>query len=116
MYLTKQIIYGKHAINQLPIVVKQRHLKHVCMIYSASAMNDFQHQQLNVALKNNDIETVNNITEKLNNLYPVKPKSVLCIDGKPVQFEIIKFRKGDDDKDLSVNGKCPYFRILIRRR
>ena len=34
----------------------------------------------------------------------------------PTQFEIIKFRKGDDDKDLSVNGKCPYFRILIKRR
>lgn len=34
----------------------------------------------------------------------------------PTQFEIIKFRKGDDDKDLSVNGKCPYFRILIRRK
>ena len=34
----------------------------------------------------------------------------------PTQFEIIKFRKGNDDKDLSVNGKCPYFRILIRRR
>lgn len=33
----------------------------------------------------------------------------------PEQFEIIKFRKGDDDKDLSINGKCPYFRILIRR-
>ena len=34
----------------------------------------------------------------------------------PEQFEIIKFRKGDDDKDLSINGKCPYFRILIRNR
>ncbi len=34
----------------------------------------------------------------------------------PEQFEIIKFRKGTDDKDLSVNGKCPYFRILIRRK
>lgn len=34
----------------------------------------------------------------------------------PNQFEIVKFRKGDDDKDLSVNGKCPYFRILIRRK
>ena len=34
----------------------------------------------------------------------------------PKQFEIIKFRKGDDNKDLSVNGKCPYFRILIKRR
>ena len=34
----------------------------------------------------------------------------------PEQFEIVKFRKGDDEKDLSVNGKCPYFRILIRRK
>jgi len=34
----------------------------------------------------------------------------------PEQFEIIKFRKGNDEKDLSINGKCPYFRILIRRR
>lgn len=34
----------------------------------------------------------------------------------PDQFEIIKFRKGNDDKDLSVNGKCPYFRILIKRK
>ncbi|MCB0745070.1 MAG: adenine-specific methyltransferase EcoRI family protein [Ignavibacteriae bacterium] len=34
----------------------------------------------------------------------------------PDQFEIIKFRKGNDDKDLSVNGKCPYFRILIKNK
>lgn len=34
----------------------------------------------------------------------------------PAQFEIIKFRKGDDDKDLSINGKCPYFRILIKNK
>ena len=34
----------------------------------------------------------------------------------PDQFAIIKFRKGNDDKDLSVNGKCPYFRILIKRK
>ena len=33
----------------------------------------------------------------------------------PSQFEIVKFRKGDDNKDLSVNGKCPYFRILIKK-
>jgi hypothetical protein len=33
----------------------------------------------------------------------------------PKQFEIIKFRKGDDDKDLSINGKCPYFRILVKK-
>ncbi len=34
----------------------------------------------------------------------------------PDQFEIIRFRKGNDEKDLSVNGKCPYFRILIRKK
>lgn len=32
----------------------------------------------------------------------------------PKQFEIIKFRKGNDGKDLAIGGKCPYFRILIR--
>lgn len=32
----------------------------------------------------------------------------------PLQFEIVQFRKGDDGKDLSVNGSCPYFRVLIR--
>lgn len=34
----------------------------------------------------------------------------------PEQFEIVRFRKGDDDKDLSINGECPYFRILIKRK
>lgn len=34
----------------------------------------------------------------------------------PSQFEIVQFRKGNDGKDLSINGKCPYFRILIKNR
>ncbi|MCS6821966.1 MAG: adenine-specific methyltransferase EcoRI family protein [Microscillaceae bacterium] len=34
----------------------------------------------------------------------------------PDQFEIIKFRKGNDGKDLSINGKCSYFRIIIRNK
>ncbi len=34
----------------------------------------------------------------------------------PDQFEIIKFRHGNDEKDLAVNGRTPYFRILIKRR
>lgn len=33
----------------------------------------------------------------------------------PDQFRIIKFRKGDDDRDLSINGKSTYFRIIIKR-
>lgn len=32
-----------------------------------------------------------------------------------MRYEVIRFRKGDDDKDLSVNGKTPYFRILIKK-
>lgn len=34
----------------------------------------------------------------------------------PEQFEIVKFRKGDDGKDLRIKGKCPYFRILVRNK
>ena len=34
----------------------------------------------------------------------------------PDQFEIVKFRKGNDEKDLSINGKCPYFRIIIKNK
>ena len=34
----------------------------------------------------------------------------------PEQFEILKFRKGNDERDLSINGKCPYFRIVIRNK
>ena len=34
----------------------------------------------------------------------------------PEQFEILGFRKGIDGKDLSIKGKCPYFRILVRRK
>jgi hypothetical protein len=34
----------------------------------------------------------------------------------PDQFELVKFRKGNDDKDLSINGHCPYFRILIKNK
>lgn len=35
----------------------------------------------------------------------------------PEQFEIIKFRHGDDNKDLRLpDGTTPYFRILVRHR
>ncbi len=34
----------------------------------------------------------------------------------PEQFEIVKFRKGDDNKDLVIKGKNPYFRILIKNK
>lgn len=34
----------------------------------------------------------------------------------PDQFEIVRFRKGDDGKDLILEDKQPYFRILIKKR
>lgn len=34
----------------------------------------------------------------------------------PNQFEIIRFRKGNDGKDLSVKGVNPYFRVLIKNK
>ena len=35
----------------------------------------------------------------------------------PEQFEIVRFRKGDDGKDLRLPcGKEPYFRIIIKRK
>lgn len=32
----------------------------------------------------------------------------------PDQFEILRFRKGNDERDLVIKGVSPYFRILIR--
>ncbi len=34
----------------------------------------------------------------------------------PEQFKIIRFRKGDDGRDLRVNGRSTYFRILIQNK
>ena len=33
----------------------------------------------------------------------------------PEQFKIVTFRKGNDGRDLSINGKSQYFRVVIRR-
>lgn len=34
----------------------------------------------------------------------------------PEQFALVRFRKGDDGKDLRIAGKPTYFRILIKRQ
>jgi hypothetical protein len=34
----------------------------------------------------------------------------------PEQFELVRFRKGNDGKDLTINGKSPYFRIIIKKK
>lgn len=66
---------------------------------------------------NYDAVNVNRYTDIPLNYDGVMGVPITFLDKyNPKQFEIVKFRKGDDDKDLSINGKCPYFRILIRRR
>ena len=59
------------------------------------------------------------------NAYRDIPKDYDGVMGVPVtflhkfnpdQFELIRFRKGNDDKDLRINGKSPYFRVLIRKK
>ena len=34
----------------------------------------------------------------------------------PDQFQIIRFRKGDDERDLRIDGRELYFRIIIQRK
>lgn len=35
--------------------------------------------------------------------------------GEEIIYKIVRFRKGIDDKDLSINGETPYFRVLIKK-
>ncbi len=66
---------------------------------------------------NYDAIDVGKVTDIPKDYYGVMGVPITFLDKyNPKQFEIIKFRKGDDEKDLSINGKCPYFRILIKRK
>ena len=65
---------------------------------------------------NYDAIEVSKVTDIPMDYYGVMGVPITFLDKYcPTQFQIIKFRKGDDNKNLSVNGKCPYFRILIKR-
>ncbi len=66
---------------------------------------------------NYDAINVDKVKDIPMDYYGVLGVPITFLDSyNPNQFEIIKFRKGDDDNDLSINGKCPYFRILIKRK
>ena len=63
-----------------------------------------------------NILIINGLIMKVRIKNPVMGVPISFLDKYcPNQFRIVKFRKGDDGKDLSVNGKCPYFRILIQK-
>lgn len=66
---------------------------------------------------NYDAINVDKVKDIPMDYYGVMGVPITFLDSyNPNQFEIIKFRKGNDDNDLSINGKCPYFRILIKRK
>lgn len=65
---------------------------------------------------NYDAIEVSKVTDIPMDYYGVMGVPITFLDKYcPTQFEIVKFRKGDDGKDLCINGTCPYFRILIKR-
>ena len=45
----------------------------------------------------------------------IKPFSYFYCLILTKQFRIVRFRKGLDNKDLSIKGYCPDFRILIQK-
>lgn len=60
-----------------------------------------------------NVDKVNEIPKDYNGVMGV-PISFLA-KYSPTQFEIIKFKKGNDNKDLRLSGTHPYCRILIRK-
>ena len=60
-----------------------------------------------------NVDKVNEIPKDYNGVMGV-PISFLA-KYSPTQFEIIKFKKGNDNKDLRFGGTHPYCRILIRK-
>ncbi len=86
-----------------------------------------QNRKFNKKVKNSDVcykryDNYNAIEVSFVDTIPFDYNGVMGVPitflGKynPDQFEIIKFRHGDDGKDLAVDGKTPYFRVLIRHR
>lgn len=66
---------------------------------------------------NCDAINVNRVKEIPLDYYGVMGVPITFMDKfNPNQFKIVRFRKGDDGKDLSVNGKYTFTRILIQRK
>ena len=89
--------------------IKKRHEK--IILYKTYDENKYQ-KYLNCDAIN--VDYVTDIPKDYDGLIGV-PISFLS-SYNPDQFEIVKFRKGDDDKDLMLPDRQPYFRILIRKR
>lgn len=61
-----------------------------------------------------EVKYIEHIPEDYNGLMGVPP--TFLDSYNPDQFEIVSFRKGDNGKDLALNGKILPMRILIRNK
>ena len=111
---TEKIIDNKKVINVPSIWFtnldhKKRHEE--LELYKRYTAEEYPHYD------NYDAINVDKTADIPEDYYGIMGVPITFLDKyNPDQFEIIKFRKGDDERDLSINGKCPYFRILIRRK
>lgn len=66
---------------------------------------------------NYDAINVSKTSDIPKNYYGVMGVPITFLDKFcPEQFEIVGYRKGNDGKDLSINGKIPFGRILIKAK
>ena len=91
------------------IDIKKRHEE--LIFYKQYSSEEYFHYD------NYDAINVDRVTDIPIDYFGVMGVPITFLDCyNPSQFNIIKFRKGNDEKDLSINGKCPYFRILVQRK
>lgn len=70
-----------------------------------------------VKYDNSDAINVDRVNDIPMDYYGVMGVPITYLDRhNPDQFDIVGFRKGDDGKDLTVNGKFKYSRILIKKK
>lgn len=85
----------------------QRHEE--LILYKKYNSEDYPHYD------NYDAINVDKTSDIPNDYYGYIGVPITFLDKyNPEQFKIIKFRKGNDGKDLAINGKCPYFRIIVQ--
>ena len=108
-------------------IVDGKRLKHIMACWLTNLDISKRHEELFLyknytpeeypTYDNYDAINVNKVQDIPCDYFGVMGVPITFMDKyNPEQFEIIKFRKGTDDKDLMVKGKSPYFRILIRRK
>jgi hypothetical protein len=131
-----KIIIGENTITHF--LTKDKKLKHITSwwLTNINYNKNYKFLKLNTMaynLKyNKNIKNNSNTYKKYDNFNAIEVPRYTAIpsdyDGamgvpitflekyNPEQFEIIHFRKGDDGKDLNINGKYLYCRIIIKKK